>query len=306
MCSNNGSERSSSVFIESKTWYSYTSLVIAILALILSSTTLLVIYKTKGLLEKKCNICLTALLGSHVCIGLTSTIMFTVEFVTGVSLHNKSTYLYEVSEFTVHFLYMTAFVMVNVVTLDRLLAVKATYFYERRTTKCCKLTILFCLLPLVAWFVVQVITCFSYLYYVFVLVGILLSVWIVGANFVVYRAVKRQIRHISRTIVGSTEEDQKKEMKKLKKRKWKSAITCIIIVLSTVLFLLPIEILTICVLVFQKSFWNSTQVQAVHLMYTADIFVLLNSLKDPLLYILVNRQVKDEIVKIIFCFKKVQ
>ena len=282
-------------FIDSKTWYSYTMLIISVLSVITASFTMVIICKKKILLERKCNIFLFALLATHVSIGFVSTLIFSLEFFYGVSAHNNGNLDQEYAMLILHFLYMTAFAMVNLVTLDRLLAVKFPFYYERCSEKFCLYAIIIGLIPPVVFLLMQVIGDIFYAYSIFVLVGLVLSIFIGITNIIVYKEVKRQLQQIARTTVAENQHEKQNKLNCLNKRKWKSASNCALIVLTTILFLLPIEIVTILILIFRNCFFSEA---TTHVTYAAGMFVLLNSLKDPLLYIFLNKDVKQEMIKI--------
>lgn len=286
-----------SFYVESGTWYSYAMLIIAILSFLTSSTVVFVIARKKSLLERKGNIYLLALLLTHICIGLQTTVQFATEFITGHSMYNSyksNNIFYKAMMYMHHFLFMVAFVMANLVTLDCLLAVKRPYYYEQCSSKFCYGTILLGLIPPIMFILMSSIGGVSYSYYMFVLIGIFLSVFIAITNMTVYNVVKKQIIAISKNTVTENRESRKRILDNLNKQKFRSARLCLFIVLSTVLFLLPMEISTIVMLIMKDAFWNDN---TKHVAYISEMFILLNSLKDPMLYIFINKDVKREICK---------
>lgn len=79
-------------------------------------------------------------------------------------------------------------------------------------------------------------------------------------------------------------------------RQRKSGTICLLLSMSTVLTLLPSDIITIQLCVTGISFWNKTTIIIGQI---ADMLVLSNSLKDPLIYILLNKEVRQEVCRFI-------
>ena len=138
----------------------------------------------------------------------------------------------------------------------------------------------------------QILCKISYLYYLFVLLEMILSIFLAITNVIVYREAKQQYEKIISTTVAENETEQKKKIKELNKRKWKSTRTLITIVLTTNTLLIPMNILTVVLIVYRKVFWKYCFSK--HLVYAAAICTHVNAFKDPLLYVLTNRHLKKK------------
>lgn len=282
-------------FIQSGTWYAYVMLTIAVLSFIFCVIVACIIHRSKRLLlDRNSNIILIALLGTDTCIGIVGTITYSVDFVSDSSIHNRLNDLDTYLMLTLHFFYMANFMMVILVTLDRLLAVKYPYFYDMYTSRICVGTIFVFLAPPCIFVTLQLTTGRS-AYYIFVLIGIILSVFLACTNAFVYSVVKEKIQRTSNLTITSDDDEKKRKMKLLRMQKRKSAIISISIALSTILFLLPSEICVACMTFLGVRFWNKTTVILTRI---ADVFLFANTMKDPIIYICMNRSVKREMIRV--------
>ena len=186
--------------------------------------------------------------------------------------------------------------MLNLVTLDRLLAMRYTFFYNRCSKRTCKVLICASLLTPAGFFVARILYNKDVNeYYMLSAVTLPLTILVIVTNFVTYNVVNRQICDIVRTIVANkTVKDQ--ILRRLWMRKMRSATNCIFIVATTVIFFSPIQAVAILSL-FCKSMVGDDVI--IFLTHVAEMAVLMTTVKDALLYINLNREIKRQVVKVI-------
>lgn len=190
------------IAIETGAWYTYFMLTISILTLITCTVAMAFIYGRRKLLERNSNIMLFALIGSHDCIGVVGTIVFSLEFILGTSVHNKSNIVQVETLTMLHFLYIQAFMMITVITLDRLISVKMSFFYERCTWKSCAIMNCLFTIPAVLFLIIRFTTYLRDVYFMFVLSGCFVSVFICIANFILFQKVREELTKIYNVTVA--------------------------------------------------------------------------------------------------------
>ena len=243
-----------------------------------------------------CNILLFCFLFSHLTVGLSGIVVFISECFTENEFHQ-----YENRAIVVHhFCYIVTYFMMVLVTMDRVLAVKLPFYYCKLTKKSCACALGVSMVTPLMFLIQQMTTRKGNVnaYFTFIAVSMFMLVCVSVANAVIYHSAMKIFRASVHTTVATDPTQHGKMVGQLRRRLMKSTRTCIFIVFTNILFSLPYGIITTMLLVsdkMDKSEWTMTTI-TVH--QVCAILANSNSLKDPLLYIGLNRSASKEFVRV--------
>ena len=279
-----------------KSWWSYVMLIESYSIVIINSIAIYAV--TRNTRSKSiCNMFLTGLFTSHFCTGIIGSVVFTVEFVVNRSALNE-TNTYEkiiTSLFCGSFIF--TYTCVALVTLDRLLAVRFLFRYERLNKKFVVCSYIIAIIIPIVYIILTHTGYISASYHVFVMTGCTVCIGMAISNVIIYRQVRRQYLHILATIVAFDDIAQKAKEKRLRQRRLRSVRICVFIVCSFTLLWLPVGVWCLILMyVFTDKRYYVWSPVFVYLLLNA--FLYMNSMIDPIIYISINREAKVNIRKI--------
>ena len=189
---------------------------------------------------------------------------------------------------------METFLSMVTCTLDRLLAIKYPYTYERVTTKKVCLIIASVWLPVPLFFVLTIVlhaSMISMRLFSSVLI-ILGTAILVTSNSVIYMIARRHCLNIQKSSFHGSQNS--KEQGKL----LKSSLVCLCIVLSFVVSWSPF--LVVNLLHFTQEYGSfSVEVDG-----SVEMVAILNSILDPILFIVFRKDVKKELLNLVLILRR--
>lgn len=273
-------------------WVKYSLEVNSTLIVCVNLYVLILIGRKRCHLRSVCNIFLSALLVSHLGIGIVGLFMFNVNTEAKDSLFNHMDPYQWTTLCMYQFFSLSTVCMIVLVTVDRLIAIKRPYFYNELTWKfCISSTSIIMAFPI--GFIISEMNSKKHIYNLLLFCKALASIVLAISHHLIYREVKRQFHRISKLIVCENLILVAQKKSKLHQRKIKSTRTCYFIVLSNIVFWLPCSITFILILTAKEEvYWSDTILQ---LRYAAHVFENLNSLKDPLMYAILNKDLRCQL-----------
>ena len=186
---------------------------------------------------------------------------------------------------------MGMFLILMTTTIDRLIAIKYPFIYASLTSKHCLIVIVS------SWFLPVIFLCiglncdygkYTYLVLSTILIAIA-TVILTSSSIIVYGVVKRHVNMIKLNRVIDNESGKREQSIKLAK----SIFVCLLIVMTFVLCWFPYlvhDILTLANIYEPSSDKAFTMI--------VEVIALCNSGLDPIFYVLLNKNVKREIIKL--------
>lgn len=249
----------------------------SVIIFLLNSTCIFIIFKNRRLLKNLQNIYLSGLLISHGGNGLSDILAYTTRTLSPIiSLAFKNIR---------YMLYSSACFYTLFLSLDRFLAIKRPFFYQTLSKSfiiCTNIAIMFCTMSFLSLFLINNL----YGMYMSIL-SILIASFMLGVfNSIMYLELKKQFRNIQSTSVHNSSKDQLKSRKKIKHRQLRALKLCVFITVSYVTFWSPYMISGLI------SKTSTRSAVDIFLANCLEIFAVLDSIVDPLIYIYLNKTVK--------------
>ena len=271
-------------------WSKYCLLINAILIVLVNLYVLLLIARKRSHLPSICNIFLFGLLMSHLGAGTVSSLMFNVDSAINNSTHEHNGMYERLTLCIYHFCGVSTFCMIILVTIDRLLAIKWPFIYNQLTWKFCAFSIsTIMVFPII--FIIFELRIEIHSYNIILFCKAMTSIVLAFSHHLIYREVKAQFQKISKTIVCDDLTLQGEKREKLNQRMVKSTRMCYFIVLSNIIFWIPCSITSVFILNQGNKYWNEITIQVQCAVY---VFLNVNSIKDPLMYVVLNKSLKDQ------------
>lgn len=271
-------------------FYLYIAWIEFILIIILNALVGIVILKKRKIRQQKCNIHFLFLLLSHFLIGVCGLIETTwSHFTNDITLHhihNKSDPRVVIA--TVYFcVQLSAFSNMVLVVLDRFLAVKYSYFYDRLSKGCSiSTTFVFSAVPIVLIVIAWLGNDVYYALIAFNIYTLSIGSFTVYVHMSIYVQTKTQFKKIIKNVVLDDKLMQITERRRLLYRQTRSLFISLLLILSYSVAWIPTYVIVIIFLV-----GGDVTPTAKVLTYAC---LCLNSIADPIIYAFFNKSVKSE------------
>ena len=277
-------------------WIGYIFIFESVLIITSNTAVIAIIVKASHLLRKLHNLYLLTLLISHVFVGLTAICLDLELLIVENSTHYISPTIFLISKSIHVAIIVYSFVSVVLVTLDRFLAVKFPFLYEKITKRVFAVSLLVGAILPISCLVLSLIGLEEMCYTVFVLASFVVVIVLIVSNGMIYILLKKEYAAITKTIVTNRKDDYKHITEKLKKRQCTSVKLCLIIVLSFVICWLPTAV-NIGIIAIVGYDGHPLKSKVVLIRTIGLILSYGNSIIDPITYVLLNRGVRKEIRK---------
>ena len=285
---------------ESETW-NIIYKIQGVIVIILNVMVIMIIVARKQLRKRHSNKFLLSLLGSHILLGCCDLgFSFSMHF-NEVATQNKSSQTITQDIQIESMDYVTGvgiilFMSLLIVTVDRIVSIKYPFAYLKLTTaKVISIIV-------VIWLLSISYTTLSYVFKFSESTGEIITLTLMLASFItlsisnwtVYVIVRKQIRQIMSTIVeenlpgNNTAKTSKRKL--VLDKQLRALHICVGMVISYVIFWSPLLIHDIAKF---SGYKNDTFSR------TAILIVFCNSLADPIIYCIINRDLKLEILQIV-------
>lgn len=218
------------------------------------------------------------LMTSHLGVGVATLL----KNITRVTLDKRSIeYLDDNMDIVLHFFQVMSFSVLTLLTFDRLLAVEFCVFYGTLTNKyCCYSMTISLILPIIYFSAALMFSHSDNLFQFFFISASLFLLFYSGTITLIYRESKFQLTSIlSRTCIT---DENVSHLKKLHYQRKKSTRFCFFIVLTSIIFWIPVATIYCLLYTFEGPFLDSLIMVFSSL---PDILLCTASLKDPLFYI---------------------
>ncbi|XP_057308204.1 uncharacterized protein LOC130646083 [Hydractinia symbiolongicarpus] len=276
-----------------KSWWTYLMTTMSYLVVILNSLTMHIIARRGFTQHRTCKMCFCFLIISHLVVGVSGSIAFTGELFTNSNAHNRVNLYEDIVVSLYHASYTATFSGIVLVTLDRLIAIKVPFFYATLTRKFVLVCIAGGLLLPLAVFLLLITTPDATAYIIF-MGAIFLSSLVLGiSNMMVYMELKSHLKAILKTMVSNSDKERRNNEKTMYSRQLQAARVSLFIVISFILFWLPTGIGAAGRFLQGKHSTFSQNSLVYRLALGA--FTYGNSLSDPIMYVLMNKEMKKEL-----------
>lgn len=289
-------------YTKEDTWFLLTMLSISAVSFISSMLVLLLVARRRRALIQKENTFLISLQVTHLFVGFTGTVCFSLQILCckGDADTEKDFNMYKRHIFVIqNCVYILSITMAILVTIEKFLSIRFAFWFSRRSS-CFYKTMLFSgfIPPLLFLVSSSLLISASFACFILVVTSVTFTLLVIFTNVFAYNEVHRHLKDICRTIVVDCEIERRKMLRSLRYKKMKAAGVCSVIVLSTIFFLLPFEIVSVMACQQHDDGRNAFWEQHTTGFKIANVFLLVGLVKDPLMYIMLKRNVRKEVFKV--------
>lgn len=270
--------------------------ILSIIGIVLNGTISFIIMSNRRLRRRKSNKFLLNLLLSDMCVCVS----FFCYSVVNISDERMNFDSHMTFAFLISVFMLLSLDNLIVVTLDRLIAVKWSFYYQNKlkakhvyVTICAawSITVLYFIILMVVRHSSTILIAFGLVHYSFLSVIIAGFVVMLVTNIIIYVEAKRQLRAISKTFVSATLSKTERGKNMQRHKECRLVRISMSMVLSFVIFWLP-SVISCFYMKVQETFLS----EEYH--YVSWCLVSLNYICDPLIYVALSKDVKTEIKRI--------